>query len=144
MLSVWILDKSPDIPICLEQCWHPLPSLRQEHSQCQGPKVHGFIRNPFLLWVTCPTWKTLAHTLQLGSSWKKIKIITCTAVSQMSYALSQPAACYRTFASPAGPMPSKLVNRALSANFVQSNSVPAPMRAVQAVIRLFLPHKEPM
>lgn len=62
----------------------------------------------------------------------------------MPYALSQSAECYRTFGSPAGAMPSKLVNRALWANFVLSNAVPAPMREVQAVIHLSLPHKEPM
>lgn len=87
------------------------------------------------------------HWLTL-SSWafheKKIKIITCTAVSQTPYALSQSAERYRTFGSPAGAMPSKLVNRALWANFVQSSAVPAPRREVQAVIHLSLPHKEPV
>jgi len=131
-------------PPTLSNVGTPFPLSDSSTHSVRGPNVHGFIRNPFLLRVMCPTWKTLSHTLQLGSSWKKTKIITCTAVFQMPYALSQSAACYRTFASPAGAMPSKLVNRALCANVVQSSAVPAPKRDMQAVIHLFPPHKESM
>lgn len=129
---------------CLHLPWAMLtsPFLSQTRTlSVRRLKVHGFIRNLFLIWVMCPTWKTLAHTLQLGSSWKKVKIITCTAVSQMPYVLSQSAGCYRTFASPAGAMPSKLVNFGLP---LSNPMLFQLLWGRQAVLCLFLPHNDPM
>lgn len=131
-------------PSALSNVDIPFPlSDRNSHS-IRRPNFMALLETP-----SCFESRVLPgkHWLTL-SSWvlheKKIKIITCTAVSQMPYALSQSTACYRTFASPAGAMPPKLAKRALWANFVQFSAVLAPIREVQAVIYLFLPHKEPM
>lgn len=78
-----MLVKSAAVPICPEQCWHRLPSLRPEHSQCQETKSSQLYHKALLALSHVSTWKTLAHSPHLGFSWKKPKIITCTAVSQM-------------------------------------------------------------
>lgn len=86
MLGVWMLVKSPalsNVLTCPEQHWHPLPSLRLEHSQCQETKSLWLYHKPPLALSHVSTWKTLALSLHLDSSWQKTKIITCTAVSQM-------------------------------------------------------------
>lgn len=43
-----MLDKSPDVPICSKQSWHPFLSLMQEHSQCQKTKSSWLYQNPLL------------------------------------------------------------------------------------------------
>lgn len=83
MLGVWMLVMSPAVPICPEQCWHTLSSHRLEHSQCQETKSSWLYHKPLLALSHVCTWKRLALSLHLDSSWKKTKIITCTAVSLM-------------------------------------------------------------
>lgn len=138
--------------LCLEQSWYPLPFQTGTPTVSGHQEFMANIRNPFMFCVTYPTWKTLAHTLQLGSSGKKkIKIFTCTVAQQCpkghmhchsllhvaEHLLAQQEPCHQNWWT--GHFRPVLSNSVLF-----QTTVPAPMRVMQAVIYLFFTHCKPM